>query len=138
MDIRSEFPSNNNFNFYNIIRNSGDDFTNKEELLNLHSKNLLLESSIKLRKDMEYEYNKLRIKQLKEEIKEFEFQKEIFTKRNQDILDSIESNSLKGFDLASRTNQSLDELQEGRKKYQSYLDVKHKAILDEFIKMLLK
>ena len=130
--------NNNNVQFYNIIKNSGENFINKEELLNRHSNNLLLESNIKLRKDMEYEYNELKIKQLKEEIKELEFQKPIFDKRNQNILDNLESNSFKGFDLASRTNQSLDCLQEQRKKYQNYLDVKHRTILDEFIKLLFK
>ena len=133
----SNFQSNNkNFEFYNILRNSGSFFTNKEEVINLHTKNMLLNSCIKLRKDIEYEYNKLKINQLKSSINELEFQEKIFENRNQDILSNIQSNSLKGFDLSSRTNQSLGDLYDERKKYQNYLNGLLDTIRDDFIYQL--
>ena len=128
--------NNNNFEFYNIFRNSGISFINKEELINLHTKKLLLDSCIKLRKDIEYEYNKLKINQLKDEIDELQFQQKIFEKRNQDILSNIQSNSFKGFELASRTNQSLDDLFDGREKYQNYLNNISDTIQTDFIQQL--
>ena len=56
--------NNKNILFFNIIKNSGPDFKFREELIKLHSRNLQLESSINLRKEAEYEYNKLKIKEL--------------------------------------------------------------------------
>ena len=85
----------NNLLFFNIIKNSNQDFQFKEELFNLHKRTLQLESSLKMRRNIEYEYNKLKIEELKEKIEDYQFQKKFINKRNQNILDDIESNNQK-------------------------------------------
>ena len=55
----------NNAQFINILKNSGPEFQYRDELIQLHSRALQLESSINLRKQIEYEYNKLKLEEEK-------------------------------------------------------------------------
>ena len=114
--------NNNNILFLNIIKKSGPEFRCREELMKLHVRALQLESSIKLRKDMEYEYNKLKIEELKERQDEFNFQKKFYIKRNKDILDNIEKNKFTSFELASSSHKILEDIQTTKNNYQNYLN----------------
>ena len=112
----------NNILFLNIIKNSGPDFNCKEELKNLHLKQLENELSIKLRKDIEYKFNQLKLEEVNERIDEYKFQKKFFKKRNNNILEKISKNSSKFFELASDSAQSQESIYKNKQKYQNYLD----------------
>ena len=114
--------NNKNILFFNIIKNSGPDFKFREELIKLHSRNLQLESSINLRKEAEYEYNKLKIKELNERQDEFKFQKKFFIKRNQNILENIQKNNFASLELASASNKALLDIHKRKDDYQNYLN----------------
>ena len=116
--------NNNNKNvlFFNIIKNSGPDFKFREELIKLHTRNLQLESSINIRKEAEYEYNKLKIKELNERQDEFKFQKKFFIKRNQNILENIQKNNFASLELASASNKVLLDIHKRKDDYQNYLN----------------
>ena len=115
-------PNNNIFLFLNLINNSGPDFKDREELINIHKKSLQLDLSLKLRKKIEYEFNKLKIEELNEKIDEMKFQKKYIDKRNENILENIQKNNLNSLELASRSNQNLLSINNRKKIYQNYLD----------------
>ena len=123
---------NNTLLFFNIIKNSNQDFQFKEELFNLHKRSLQLESSLKMRRNIEYEYNKLKIEELKEKIEDHQFQQKFINRRNQNILDDIERNNQKSFELSSRSSQSFEDLIKNKEKYKNYLDSLQPKILSEF------
>ena len=124
--------NNKNLIFFNIINNSGPYFKCREELLNLHKKNLQLEASINMHKNIEFEYNKLKIEQLKEKIDELKFQKNFIIRRNKNILENIQKNNFYSMELASRSYQNLDNLKKKKKNYQNYLDIIQPRIQSEF------
>ena len=124
--------NNKDILFINIIKYSGPDFKCREELFNLHKKNLQLEASINIRKNIEYEYNKLKIEELNEKIDELKFQKSFIIKRNKKILEDIQKNNFYSMELASHSYQYLDSLNKNKKKYQNYLDSIQPRIQSEF------
>lgn len=118
--------------FMNIINKAEDNFVAKEELIDLHTRTLMLESNIKLRKDMEKEYSKLKIEELKEDIDDIEFQKKHLRKRNDDLIDQIQRNDFTSLNLASKSNQALENLLNAKKKYQDYLNYQLPVIKNDF------
>ena len=121
----------------NIIKNSEDIFIDKDVLLNIHFRINSLDSNIKLRKAFEYKYNNLRIKELEEEIDELKFQRKFYLQRNNNILKTIENNNFKSFDLHSKTNDIIQNINETKNKYQQYLNNNSNIIKKEFIEGLL-
>ena len=121
-----------NYLFFNLIKNSNIDFKSKEELLNLHKKSLQLESNLKLRKNIEYEYNKIKLEEINENIDEMKFQKKFMHKRNEEILEEIQSNDFKSLEFGSLSNQYLSNIKSKKKKYQNYLDYMQPKIKSEF------
>ena len=118
--------------FMNIIKNSGFKVEYKDELINLHYRSQSLEKSIKLRKDMEYNYNKLKLNNLKNEIEELEFQKKFYIERNNDILKKIQKDRFISAELFSKTKISFEDLEESKNKYQKYIDDISPQIKTEF------
>ena len=111
----------NNAQFINILKNSGPDFQYRDELIQLHSRALQLESSINLRKQIEYEYNKLKLEEVKERIDEIQFQKKFFNKRNNDILNDIQKHRLKNLENASNSKDIFLNIQKQKKRYGDYI-----------------
>ena len=122
----------NNALLINIIKNSGPDFKFREELIQLHSRCLQLESSINLRKQIEYEYNNLKLEEVKERIDEIKFQKKFFTKRNNDILNDLQKRNIKHIEAASTTLDMFQNLQKLKKKYGDYISSLIPKIQSEF------
>ena len=122
----------NNAQFINILKNSGPDFQYRDELIQLHSRALQLESSINLRKQIEYEYNKLKLEEVKERIDEIQFQKKFFNKRNNDILNDIQKLRLKNLENASNSKDIFLNIQKQKKRYRDYLDSLIPKIQTEF------
>ena len=118
--------------FMNIIKNSGNKTEHKDELLYLHHRSQSLETNIKLRKDMEYNYNKLKTNNLKNEIEELEFQKKFYIERNNDILKNIQNNRFISGELFSKTKMSFNDLEKTKKNYQKYIDDISPQIKTEF------
>ena len=85
----------------------------------MHNRSHSLEISIKLHKDLEYNYNKSKIKTLNNEIDELKFQKKFYVQRDNDILKDIQNYNLKSVELSSRTNKSLENLNETEKSTRS-------------------
>ena len=111
----------NNAQFINILKNSGPEFQYRDELIQLHSRALQLESSINLRKQIEYEYNKLKLEEVKEWIDEIQFQKKFFNKRNNDILNEIQKNKLKNLENASNTKENYLNIEKQKKRFGNYI-----------------
>ena len=111
----------NNAQFINILKNSGPEFQYRDELIQLHSRALQLESSINLRKQIEYEYNKLKLEEVKERIDEIQFQKKFFNKRNNDILNDIQKHRLKNLENASNSKDIFLNIQKQKKRYGDYI-----------------
>ena len=128
---------NTNTLLMNIIKNSEDIFIDKDVLLNIHFRINSLDSNIKLRKAFEYKYNNLRIKELEEEIDELKFQRKFYLQRNNNILKTIQNNNFKSFDLHSKTNDIIQNINETKNKYQQYLNNNSNIIKKEFIEGLL-
>ena len=122
----------------NIIKNSGPDFKFRDELIQLHTRALQLESSINLRKQIEYEYNKLKLEEVKERVDEIEFQKKFFIKRNNDIINNIQKRNLKNIEQASNNQVLLQNLENQKKKYSEYVTSLIPKIQAEFNVQLLK
>jgi len=122
----------NNAQFINILKNSGPDFQYRDELIQLHSRALQLESSINLRKQIEYEYNKLKLEEVKERIDEIQFQKKFFNKRNNDILNDIQKHRLKNLENASNSKDIFLNIQKQKKRYRDYIDSLIPKIQTEF------
>ena len=122
----------NNAQFINILKNSGPDFQYRDELIQLHSRAIQLESSINLRKQIEYEYNKLKLEEVKERIDEIQFQKKFFNKRNNDILNDIQKHRLKNLENASNSKDIFLNIQKQKKRYRDYLDSLIPKIQTEF------
>ena len=122
----------NNVQFINILKNSGPDFQYRDELIQLHSRALQLESSINLRKQIEYEYNKLKLEEVKEQIDEIQFQKKFFNKRNNDILNDIQKHRLKNLENASNSKDIFLNIQKQKKRYRDYIDSLIPKIQTEF------
>ena len=122
----------NNVQFINILKNYGPDFQYRDELIQLHSRALQLESSINLRKQIEYEYNKLKLEEVKERIDEIQFQKKFFNKRNNDILNDIQKLRLKNLENASNSKDIFLNIQKQKKRYRDYLDSLIPKIQTEF------
>lgn len=123
---------NSNANFFSLINNSSENFISKEELIDLHTKALLLESNIKLRKDMEVEYSKLKIEELNEDIEETLFQKKHLTKRNNDIISSLSKDDFESYDFSYKSIQAKEKLEKRKKQFQNYLDSQLPVIKNEF------
>ena len=104
-----------------ILKNSGPDFKHRDELIQLHSKAIKLESSINLRKQIEYEYNKLKLEEVKERIDEIQFQKKFFNKRNNDILNDIQKRNLKNLEISSTKQDLYQNIQKQKEKYGDYI-----------------
>ena len=104
-----------------ILKNSGPDFKHRDELIQLHSKALKLESSINLRKQIEYEYNNLKLEEVKERIDEIQFQRKFFIKRNNDILNDIQKRNLKNLEISSTKQDLYQNIQKQKEKYGDYI-----------------
>ena len=122
----------------NILKNSGPDFKFRDELIQLHTHALQLESSIKLRRQIEYEYNKLKLEEVKERIDEIEFQKKFYIKRNNDIINNIQKRNLKNIEQDSKNQVLLQNLEKQKKKYSEYVTSLIPKIQAEFNVQLLK
>ena len=122
----------NNALLINIIKNSGPDFKFREELILLHSRCLQLESSINLRKQIEHEYNNLKLEEVKERIDEIKFQKKFFIKRNNDIINDLQKRNIKNIEAASNTLDIFQNLQKQKKKYGEYISALIPKIQTEF------
>ena len=122
----------------NILKNSGPDFKFRDELIQLHTHALQLESSIKLRRQIEYEYNKLKLEEVKERIDEIEFQKKFYIKRNNDIINNIQKRNLKKIEQGSKNQVLLQNLENQKKKYSEYVTSLIPKIQAEFNVQLLK
>ena len=122
----------NNALLINIIKNSGPDFKFREELIQLHSRCLQLESSINLRKQIEHEYNSLKLEEVKERIDEIKFQKKFFIKRNNDIINDLQKRNIKNIEAASNTLDIFQNLQKQKKKYGEYISSLIPKIQTEF------
>ena len=106
----------------NLINNSGPDFKGLEDLINLHKKTLQIELSLKLRKNIEYEYNKLKLQESKENIEEMNFQNKYIKKRNENFIEDIQNYNFNSFESSSRSSQNLSNLKNRKNLYQNYLD----------------
>ena len=115
----------NNALLINIIKNSGPDFKFREELIQLHSRCLQLESSINLRKQIEHEYNNLKLEEVKERIDEIKFQKKFFIKRNNDIINDLQKRNIKNIEAASNTLDIFQNLQKQKKTEASAKKIIH-------------
>ena len=104
-----------------ILKNSGPDFKHRDELIQLHSKAIKLESSINLRKQIEYEYNNLKLEEVKERIDEIQFQRKFFIKRNNDILNDIQKRNLKNLEISSTKQDLYQNIQKQKEKYGDYI-----------------
>ena len=104
-----------------ILKNSGPDFKHRDELIQLHSKAIKLESSINLRKQIEYEYNNLKLEEVKERIDEIQFQRKFFIKRNNDILNDIQKRNLKNLEISSTKQDLYQNIQKQKEKYRDYI-----------------
>lgn len=122
----------NNSLLINIIKNSGPDFKFRDELIQLHSRCLQLESSINLRKRIEYEYNTLKLEEVKERIDEIKFQKKFYIKRNNDILNDIQKRNLKSLEASSQNLDIFNNIQKQKKKYGDYISYLMPKIQTEF------
>ena len=122
----------------NILKNSGPDFKFRDELIQLHTHALQLESSINVRRQIEYEYNKLKLEEVKERIDEIEFQKKFFIKRNNDIINNIQKRNLKNIEQGSKNQVLLQNLENQKKKYSEYVTSLIPKIQAEFNVQLLK
>ena len=122
----------NNALLINIIKNSGPDFKFREELIRLHSRCLQLESSINLRKQIEHEYNNLKLEEVKERIDEIKFQKKFFLKRNNDIINDLQKRNIKNIEASSATLDIFQNLQKQKKKYGEYISALIPKIQTEF------
>ena len=122
----------NNSLLINIIKNSGPDFKFRDELIQLHSRCLQLESSINLRKQIEFEYNTLKLEEVKERIDEIKFQKKFYIKRNNDILNEIQKRNLKNLESASENLDIFNNIQKQKKKYGDYISSLMPKIQTEF------
>ena len=122
----------NNALLINIIKNSGPDFKFREELIQLHSRCLQLESSINLRKQIEHEYNNLKLEEVKERIDEIKFQKKFFIKRNNDIINDLQKRNIKNIEASSATLDIFQNLQKQKKKYDEYISSLIPKIQTEF------
>ena len=128
----------NNALFVNILKNSGPDFKYREELIQLHSKSLQLQSSINLRRQIELQYNNLKLEEVKERIDEMKFQKKFFVKRNNDILNDIQKRKLKNIEKAANTKEIYLNIEQKKKRYGDYIDSLIPKIQTEFNIQLLK
>jgi len=122
----------NNALFINILKNSGPDFKFREELIQLHSRSLQLESSINLRKEIEFQYNNLKLEEVKERIDEIKFQNKLFLKRNNDILNDLQKHKLKNIENASDKKEIYLNIEKQKKKYGDYIDSLIPKIQTEF------
>ena len=122
----------NNDLFINILKNSGPDFKFREELIQLHSRSLQLESSINLRKEIEFQYNNLKLEEVKERIDEIKFQNKLFLKRNNDILNDLQKHKLKNIENASDKKEIYLNIEKQKKKYGDYIDSLIPKIQTEF------
>ena len=122
----------NNSLLINIIKNSGPDFKFRDELIQLHSRCLQLESSINLRKQIEFQYNTLKLEEVKERIDEIKFQKKFYIKRNNDILNEIQKRNLKNLEAASENLDIFNNIQKQKKKYGDYISSLMPKIQTEF------
>ena len=122
----------NNAQFINILKNSGPEFQYRDELIQIHSRALQLESSINLRKQIEYEYNKLKLEEVKERIDEIQFQKKFFNKRNNDILNEIQKHRLKNLENASNTKEIYLNIEKQKKRFGNYISSLLPKIQTEF------
>ena len=123
---------NNNSLFFNILKTAGPDFKFKEELIQLHSRVLQLDSSINLRRQVEYEYSKLKLEEVKERIDEMQFQNKFFIKRNNDILNSIQKNKIKNIDITSNSKAFYHDLQLKKNEYEQYIESIIPHVVDKF------
>ena len=122
----------NNSLLINIIKNSDPDFKFRDELIQLHSRCLQLESSINLRKQIEFEYNTLKLEEVKERIDEIKFKKKFYIKRNNDILNEIQKRNLKNLEAASENLDIFNNIQKQKKKYGDYISSLMPKIQTEF------
>ena len=124
--------NNNDMLFMGILKSSNMDPNMRQELLDLHSRQSELGAKIKMKKYMEYKYNQLKIEELNERIDEMKFQSKFFIKRNNNILEEIKKNDISSFELASSSNQILENLIKSKKNYQNYLNSLMPKILNQF------
>ena len=118
--------------FINILKNAGPDFKFREELIQLHSNSLQLETSINLRRQIEYEYNKLKLEEVKERIDDIQFQKKYFMKRNNDILEDIQKRNLKKIEVEANKQENYIIIEKHKKKFEKYIDSLIPDIQTEF------
>ena len=130
--------NNNDMMFVSIIKSSNMDQNVKQELLNLHSRQSELGNKIRMKKYMEYKFNQLKIEELNERIDEMKFQNKFFIKRNKNILEEIAQNDITSFELASNSNQILENLIRSKNNYQNYLNSLSPKILNQFNALILQ
>lgn len=130
--------NNNDMLFMGILKSANMDQNMRKELLDLHSRQSELGAKIKMKKNMEYKYNQLKIEELNERIDEMKFQSKFFIKRNNKILEEINKNEISSFELASNSNQTLENLIKSKKNYQNYLNSLMPKILNQFNEQILQ
>ena len=130
--------NDNDMLFMGILKSSNMDPNMRQELLDLHSRQSELGAKIKMKKYMEYKYNQLKIEELNERIDEMKFQSKFFIKRNNNILEEIKKNDISSFELASSSNQILENLIKSKKNYQNYLNSLMPKILNQFNEQILQ
>ena len=123
--------------FRELLKNTDENFKKREELIQLHKDNYALASNIKIRKEVEKVYAKGKLKQIKNELNQLKFEKEFANKRNEELLEKMQKDNYKLYELALKSNKSEENLKNIKNKYIKYLEYQYPIIKNEINSYLL-
>lgn len=120
-------------NILSRILRSDPEFENKEEFIDLHNKNLILEEQIKFRKQTDLYYSKLKYEKICKFQEKLKIKNEIAYKRNNEFLEQINENNLKVYDIKMNTDNSRRRLKELYQRYTQYIIYNQRQISQEIL-----
>jgi hypothetical protein len=126
-----------NLNSLNFFNPSSQIRSDVDEFETIRLKREALDQKIKLRKDYERKYHEIKIEELEKEMNELKFKNQLANKRNQEILNSINTNLYNIYETHKISAHSKVLKENELKKYSDYLNYQIGNIKNEFNQKLM-
>lgn len=110
----------NNPNIVHMLNYLNEDFSFKEEFEQLRLKGLALEEKMRIRKDLENEYNKLRLEKLQNDIEATKKKNKLAEQRNENIMKRVYNRIYNQYNYNDELNKHKDKLSKAKKEYRHH------------------
>lgn len=129
--IPSAFKNKPNL-FASLIKGEPQ-FVRRDEFIDLHNKNLIMEEQLKFRRQTDLYYTKLKHDKVERAQKRIMLKNEIAKKRNEELIIDIDKNNEEMYEIKKKSQEIRKKLLECYNRYQNYAIANQKQISKEML-----